>query len=833
MSASLGQRSTQAVSIVAAPFALVALLAVGCAQNSDARVEIDNRPPPQTADDVLKRVVEAYHQADRYQDNGRLTVQYKLDGQTFSETNDFSLAVAGPNLIRLRAYDVLAVCDGQKFLAVIDGSPDEVLSLPVPDEMSLVSIFLDPVLAKALNQIVGSVPLSLFLEPEPLPALLVNARAPRLDSPQKIAGDLCYRVRIEQREGTLVLWIDQRTYVVRRVEYPIGGYLSLVEPYTGPITDMTITAELESARLDPPIDDATFEFDVPRDAELVGQLDSVREGGRIPKFKFRSLDGREITRDSLAGKIAIIKFWQQDDVLKFYDDLVEFDQIRRRFEDDDSLVFLAVTADPQEISDADLQSSFARLGVSLPIARVAFENAYRSFGLQIVPSTVILGRDGVLQERMVGVYPNQAATLPKKLDILLAGGNLTLEAPQAPPDTVIFAGVTWQFAKGVDEDRQSPAAEATIAPPGEPGWLRLKRLWVCSELKHPGNIVVAHDAGGNDRVFVLDGASEVAEIEAEGKPAAKHQLDLPGDADAGDGAITFLRTATDQAGNRYFLGSKNGGQQLHLFDSDWKRLVSFPEAGTHPGIADAALADLDGDGELEIAAGYVRDVGVHLVTLDGERLWRNRDADEVFGLDVTRPDDHNQRRLLVAQGAVLPIDAEGNNQPPIPLASAVVRRIFTADFHAESVSEWCAIAQQGLPTGETGSNMAVGLSPRGHELWRYPLPDGKHRHAALEMVVAGNLLASNAGQEETVSAGAEQTDDDLWTRGQWVIAAADGSIHFVGMDGTPIDRFNYGAAPSGLAIAQLNGQPALIVATDDRVEAWQFWMPPEEESDGE
>ncbi|OYV86292.1 MAG: hypothetical protein B7Z73_11995, partial [Planctomycetia bacterium 21-64-5] len=65
--------------------------------------------------------------------------------------------------------------------------------------------------------------------------------------------------------------------------------------------------------------------------------------------------------------------------------------------------------------------------------------------------------------------------------------------------------------------------------------------------------------------------------------------------------------------------------------------------------------------------------------------------------------------------------------------------------------------------------------------------------------------------------------------GQWVIAAVDGSIHIVGIDGTLIDHFNSGAAASGLAVAQLDGRPALIVATDKAVEAWQFEMPKQDE----
>jgi hypothetical protein len=61
--------------------------------------------------------------------------------------------------------------------------------------------------------------------------------------------------------------------------------------------------------------------------------------------------------------------------------------------------------------------------------------------------------------------------------------------------------------------------------------------------------------------------------------------------------------------------------------------------------------------------------------------------------------------------------------------------------------------------------------------------------------------------------------------GQWVIAAPDGSIHIVGIEGALIDQFNSGAAPSGMAVANLDGSPALLLANGKTVEALQFERP--------
>jgi hypothetical protein len=95
-----------------------------------------------------------------------------------------------------------------------------------------------------------------------------------------------------------------------------------------------------------------------------------------------------------------------------------------------------------------------------------------------------------------------------------------------------------------------------------------------------------------------------------------------------------------------------------------------------------------------------------------------------------------------------------------------------------------------------------------------------HRHASLEMVAAGNLLGGDAGPGDAGPGDAGPVET-----GQWVIVASDGSIHILATDGTLIDRFNYGTAPTGIAIAKLDGHPTLLVSTPDRVEAWQFRVP--------
>ena len=108
----------------------------------------------------------------------------------------------------------------------------------------------------------------------------------------------------------------------------------------------------------------------------------------------------------------------------------------------------------------------------------------------------------------------------------------------------------------------------------------------------------------------------------------------------------------------------------------------------------------------------------------------------------------------------------------------------------------CASAAWRSRPGNLIQTVAVGVNLKGRELWSYPLPQG-FLPQPVEPIIAGKLTSGAAGQ--------------------WLLPA-DGSIHILDADGTLLDRFNYGAALCGLATAEIDGKPALIVATAGTVE---------------
>jgi hypothetical protein len=213
-------------------------------------------------------------------------------------------------------------------------------------------------------------------------------------------------------------------------------------------------------------------------------------------------------------------------------------------------------------------------------------------------------------------------------------------------------------------------------------------------------------------------------------------------------------------------------------------------------VADAQLADLDGDGQPEMLVSYWGVVGVQGATLEGQRAWANKSLEHVFRIAVTGEDAKGQRRLLCthSQGTLASMDHNGTAGQPIGVGTHFLRSIHIADLEGDGQMEYL-----GLASSAAGADTAMGINLAGEELWNHPLPRGVQKHP-IEMVLWGDLVGEGSQQ--------------------WIVAGPDGSIHLIAANGTVIEQFNYGAALAGLAVTRINGKPALVVATAAGVDAW-------------
>ncbi len=416
---------------------------------------------------------------------------------------------------------------------------------------------------------------------------------------------------------------------------------------------------------------------------------------------------------------------------------------------------------------------------------------------------IILGADGTVQAYEIGYNANLAETLPKTIDQLLAGENL------ADQRLAEYRRLRTEYERrlneatvGVNQEIELPRAK--ISPRTEPGTLKIERLWATDEIKDPGNLVIFADEQGEQRIAVFDGWRAVVELDGAGTVLARHELGLPE-----NGGATQIRTAVDEQGRRTFAVFAVAQHKVYLMDDRWQPTGSYPEE-TRQGISDVQLADVDGDGKLEMLVGYLGEVGVQCASLAPERIWSNRAFDNVLSLAVLRrdPDGHcrvpwsltsgRQSECWITQGRnwptfTFPVGRSISSSPPTWRG----RPIRPTRPIRKSSGLWKLAA---LSATKPAEFVAVGLDMHGSELWTYAIPTGV-RSTPCDILLGGRLTGDGPGQ--------------------WLLTGPDGSIHILTADGQLLDRFQYGDELTGIGTTTVEGQPVLLVATAHELTAWK------------
>jgi hypothetical protein len=401
----------------------------------------------------------------------------------------------------------------------------------------------------------------------------------------------------------------------------------------------------------------------------------------------------------------------------------------------------------------------------------------------------VLGPDGTIEDNEVGMNPELADELPPRLEKLLAGQSLHAETLERYAQRLAQYEAAMKAPLPTAGQAHAPP-RAEIAPASPPAHHTLEPLWSNADLKQPGNILAIESTDGTERLVINDGWQKVVELDTTGKLIAQHTLKIPATA-----VVSYLRSARDVQGRRWFVGSASAQQQVHLFDEQFQTVLSYPRDEAE--VADVLLCDLDEDGNPEIAAGYWGTRGVESLSLEGVNQWRAGALDNVFRLAPAILAPGEKPKLLAAhvRGSVAVFDAAGQADREIAVDKRFIRAIFAADLNRDGISELCALAPI-----DAGRDSLLGLDPQGQQLWLHELPAGIHQQP-IEQVVAGEVLP---GQR------------------CWIACGADGSIYLVAADGTLLDSFRHGAQLTGISTAVIQGQPALVIASTRGVEAYRL-----------
>ena len=756
-----------------------------------------SHPSPQktiAADQILTNMVSAYRVAQSYADRGVIRLAYTSGGHTLRDSAPFSVRYKQPGRLRLRAYQILLASNGQRMRArfMDESSGDlatQLVDLPMENELTISKMQSDEFLWTHLEGGVGGIPLPLRLltEDNVLSELFEPDVTIELVKQANVSDRLCHVVQIGHAGNEAVFWIDTESYELRRIEYPT-------------VEELSVVADFDDATFDASLGDDDFMVSAPDNAQQVRYfvvppqpLPTNLFGQTVGNFKLFGSGGNIVSSASLSGHTAVLIWFNNHPSCR--QALIQLEQVYSQYQNNDRINFFAVWAEGANIGDKQLRGLLAEWKVNIPVVRDMEACGNDLFHIPVTPALIILDDSGRVQIFEIGVNETWTNQLPHILDRLLKGVDVAEEILQQHDRELIQYQRNLAIAAAKGEQTTIELPQIEVGDRTDSQHWKLSLLWRCSELKVPGNIYLLGDDGGPS-LLVHDGVHEVVGIDRKGNIVDRHVLDIPSDI-----TVTFLRTAIDGSGHRFFAGGDNLTRCAFVFDKDWRLVLRYPMGDQkHEGIQDLRLVDLNDDGKLELVVGFWGLAGVHAVDLDGKRIWGNRAAHSILSLTASPPDDSGARKLFVTsnRGRILPINADGRDDSAIQVGTWSVYYLAAAKRARADHAMYC-----GLAYTSDDKHVAFGIDSKWNRRWSYTLPQGMHSNP-IQPVTSANLFA-----------------DDLTF---WLFSGPDGSIHVVSDNGEFRDQFRYGKTLRGLAATRWDDTSVLLVSTESEVTAWRIEM---------
>ena len=389
------------------------------------------------ADAVLTQLDTFYRSLKSLKLDLDVQLHMQAEGMKQEIASAWSVALQRPNklaiLYKSGQNQFTFVCDGSKTYVHI---PIIKRYLEKPAPPSLDAFFAEQSEAAMLLQ--QGVPFfSSLIAPNPRQRLLDDVASVTYAGTEMWQGAECHKLHGEQKQFDWDLWIETgKQPLVRKVVMDMGKTAKTMADRAPQMKTAQWQVEIQFNQIEanPVLTGDVFNFTPPANAKKVDsfrpQAGAAEEahpliGKKAPDFDLTLLDGSKAALAKHKGKdVILLDFWATwcGPCRKSLPLLIE---VSEKFKDK-GLIFYAVN---QRESLETIKDFLTTQNLKLPAALDSDGKLGEAYGVEGIPQTVLISKDGIVQAVHVGYAPEMKTTLTKQIEDVLAGKSLPAAAP--------------------------------------------------------------------------------------------------------------------------------------------------------------------------------------------------------------------------------------------------------------------------------------------------------------------------------------------------------------------------------------------------------------------
>jgi peroxiredoxin/outer membrane lipoprotein-sorting protein len=391
-------------------------------EKEEAKGKETERPTARVSDEakaLLEKVSAAYQRLKSLELSGKVTLATDDGSQQRTHEATFESAFAAPNRFRHQVKDqpvlgstgekVYGYSASENVYLMEEAAKEKVALGDLPREQAALLRAQNPSLVMAVSK-------------DPAAELKEDVEEIAAGEAEEIDGKTypALKLTVDGGERMTVL-IDPETHLIRRASTDLRAVLAK-QGRDGMKTAL-YTVDYTTVKPDVALAEERFAWSPPAGARDLAKMASARRqagggadggggeksplvGSEAPDFTLDAMDGKPVTLSDMKGSVVVLDFWATwcgPCVMA----MPHLDKVYKDMKEDGLKVYAVNLREGPE----KVKNFMETKGLSLPVLYDKEGEVAKQYGVQGIPTQVIIGKDGTVKKVIVGYDPNGDETL--------------------------------------------------------------------------------------------------------------------------------------------------------------------------------------------------------------------------------------------------------------------------------------------------------------------------------------------------------------------------------------------------------------------------------------